>query len=283
MGGGVIHFKVGVGDVVELVGSADADNAGTLIKASAPVQVISAMPCAFMPFSGGPACDHLEQTVFPAETLGKHYFVAPPTSPHGTVVGHVVRLVGNVDGTHLTYVSGQRPMGAPDTIAAGQVVDLGIASPGGQGIVTEPFEIEGDHEFAVVSFMLSATLSDPNTLPPMQLGDPSQTNAVTVEQYRTKYVFLAPDDYTESWADIIQPMGASLTLDNVAVGVFPTSIGSGYGITRVPLGPGNGGAHLLTATEPVGLQVIGYGAYTSYQAPGGLTLHVIAPPPPTPK
>jgi hypothetical protein len=34
------------------------------------------------------------------------------------------------------------------------------------------------------------------------------------------------------------------------------------------------------ANEPVGLQVLGYGKYTSYQYPGGLNLGKIAPPPP---
>jgi hypothetical protein len=60
----------------------------------------------------------------------------------------------------------------------------------------------------------------------------------------------------------------------------PTPISSGYGINRVSLGPGNNGAHVLTSTLPVGLQVIGYGAYTSYQYPAGLDLVPIAPPPP---
>jgi hypothetical protein len=280
-GGGVLSFTLGAGDVAELVGDSSADNAGSLVHASAPVQVISGMPCAFQPFNTADiACDHLEQTVLPAETLGKHYFVSPPTSPHGTVVGHIVRIVGNVDGTNLTYPGGTMPAGAPATIDAGQVVELSQAGP--MGFATEPFEIQGDNEFAVVTFMLGASLTDPNTLPPNQLGDPSQSNAITVEQYRLKYVFLAPTDYTESWADITQPMGATVTIDGVAVTTSPTPISSGYGINRVSLGPGNNGAHVLTSTLPVGLQVIGYGAYTSYQYPGGLNLNLIAQPPPPP-
>jgi hypothetical protein len=280
-GGGVLQFTLGAGDVAELVGDDTADNAGALVQASAPVQVVSGMPCTYQPFNqNDQACDHLEQTVLPAETLGKHYFVSPPTSPHGTVVGHIVRIVGNVDGTTLTY-PGLKPTGAPDTIDAGEVVELSQASS--MGFVTEPFEIVGDHEFAVVTFMLAATLTDPNTMPPAQLGDPSQSNAITLEQYRKKYVFLAPTDYTESWADITQPMGAMITIDGVPLNATPTLISSGYGISRVALGAGNGGAHVLTSTKPVGLQVIGYGAYTSYQYPGGLNLDLLAPPPPPPK
>jgi len=42
------------------------------------------------------------------------------------------------------------------------------------------------------------------------------------------------------------------------------------------------GAHVLTASAPVGLQVLGYGSYTSYQYPGGLNLKQISAPPPPP-
>jgi hypothetical protein len=278
-GGGVMSFTLGAGDVVELAGYPSADNTGSLVQADKPVQVISGHPCTYIPQDiNYPACDHIEQSVFPAETLGKHYFVAPPTAPHAdpTKLGHVVRIVGNVDGTHITYPSGFQPAGAPTTLNAGQVADLGILS--------QAFEIKGDHEFAVATFMLGASLSDPNDTPPNQLGDPSQSNAIAVEQYRVKYVFLAPTDYTESYVDITEPMNAKVMLDGAPVTAPITPIGSSsFGIARVLLGPGQNGAHVLTSAAPVGIQVIGYGSYTSYQYPGGLNLTVIAPPPPTPK
>jgi hypothetical protein len=50
-------------------------------------------------------------------------------------------------------------------------------------------------------------------------------------------------------------------------------------VTRVELGRTADGAHTLSATAPVGLQVAGYGAYTSYYYPGGLDLKEIAPAP----
>ena len=43
--------------------------------------------------------------------------------------------------------------------------------------------------------------------------------------------------------------------------------------------PGQQGAHQLTSDKPVGIQVMGYGQYTSYQYPGGSDLIAIAPPP----
>lgn len=92
-------------------------------------------------------------------------------------------------------------------------------------------------------------------------------------------MFLAPDDYDVNFVDVVQPMDATLTLDGKAVTAKPTAMSSGFGVTRIQLGVGNKGAHVLTASAPVGIQVLGYGTYTSYQHPGGLNLGKIAPTP----
>jgi len=55
----------------------------TLDTATAPVQAITGIACSYVPKDVA-ACDHLEEIVFPAETLGKHYFVTVPTSHHGS-------------------------------------------------------------------------------------------------------------------------------------------------------------------------------------------------------
>jgi hypothetical protein len=267
--GGSVTFSLDAGDVVMVVGGMSSDFSGSLVTSTAPVQVITGISCTNMPHDV-PACDHIEESVFPAETLGKRYFVTAPTTHLGTPVGHVVRIYGNVDGTKLTY-PGANP-GAPDSIQAGEVVDLGI--------VTEDFEIVGDHEFAVASFQVGASMIDPGVPVNEQKGDPAQSLMTSVEQYRRKYVFLAPTDYDANFVDVVQPLSAKLTLDGAPLDTPVTPLSSGFGVARVALGSGNNGAHVLTATEPVGIQVVGYGTYTSYQYPGGLNLSTIAPPPP---
>ncbi len=269
--GAVVSFTVNKGDVLELVGEASADLSGSLVQATAPVQVLTGMPCAQAP-DGVQACDHLEETVFPAETLGKRYFVSPMTGPRGNAPGHIVRIYGNVDGTQLTYKP-SKPANAPSTINAGQVVEL-------SGTVKTSFEVEGDHEFAVGTFMPGAEVLDPSAGAGKELGDPSMSMVTAVEQFRTKYVFLAPDDYDVSYADLLIPDGASVKLDGAPITAKPTAISSGFGVARVKLGAGQKGAHTLESDKPVGLQVMGYGSYTSYQYPGGLNLIAIAPPPP---
>ncbi len=147
--------------------------------------------------------------------------------------------------------------------------------------VAANFKVTGTHEFIVSTVMLSASQVDPTHTGPMQKGDPSLSAAIAVEQYRVKYVFLAPNDYDVSVVDIVAPAGASLTLDGAAVTQLPIAVGnSGYNVIRVALSAGVSGAHVLDATRPIGIQVVGYGSFTSYQYPGGLNLSLIAPPPP---
>jgi hypothetical protein len=269
LAGGKVTFTIGAGDVVEIIGTISSDFSGSLVLASKPVQVLTGVACINNPVDAY-ACDHVEEVVFPAETLGKHYVVTVPTSPEATPIGHVVRIYGNVDGTTLSYPT-IKPVGGPITISAGEVKDLGV--------VSESFEILGDHEFAVGSFQLGAQLLGKNPQEPSDEGDPAQSMATAVEQYRTKYVFLAPLDYDYSFVDVVLPKGTKLTLDGKEIFIKFEPIGPIYGVSRVLLNVGNNGAHSLSASAPVGIQVIGYGAYTSYQYPGGLDLDAIAPPP----
>jgi hypothetical protein len=268
--GGTLTLSMNAGDVAELVGSpADtSDLSGSLVTANLPVQIITGMPCLDVPDEAG-YCDHIEESNFPVETLGKDYVVALPTAPLGNPIGHEVHIYGNFDGTNLTY----DPMvgNCPAVIDAGQVVDCGV--------VWQDFEVKGDHPFAVSMFTQGSTIVDPSTPQPGQEGDPDQSQAVAVEQFRTRYVFLAPNDYTHNYVVAVAPQGTSLDLDGSPLGGTVTATVGNFEIWRASLGAGQAGAHVLAASNPVGVQVMGYGAYTSYQVPGGLDLAQIAPPP----
>jgi hypothetical protein len=266
--GGTVNVTMGAGDVIEFVGESKStsDLSGSLVTADKPVQVIAGVPCIQAPL-GVQACDHVEESVFPAETLGKDYMVTVPTGPNGNVVGVIVRMFGNRDGTTLTYAP-SKPAGAPATLQAGDVVQFEVKTD---------FRVTGSAEFAVGTVMLGGARLDPAGAE-SQKGDPSLSFSTAIEQYRRRYIFLAPDDYDVSYVDIIYPEGTSLSLD----GTTPPAgkpIANGYSISRAKLGAGKAGAHELTATKPVGVQVMGYGSYTSYQYPGGLDLKSIAPPP----
>jgi len=246
------------------------DFSGSLVHADKPVQVIASVPCIDIP-SDKQACDHIEETVLPAETLGRHYVITPPTGPKGTPVSHWVRLYGNKDDTRLTY-SPSKPEKCPDTLAAGQVADCEI--------VADAFEVVGTQEFGAATFLLGAQAYDWSMVD--KNGDPDQSQFASVEQFRTKYVFLAPDDYPILFADITGPEDAAVQIDGQRIDAPWTPIGDGpFGVHRVDLTKtGHEGAHTLTSAKPVGVQVIGFGENTSFQYPAGLDLELIAAPPP---
>jgi hypothetical protein len=289
--GGTMTFALDAGDVVQIMGAAEdtVDLSGSLVEATKAVEVFAGSQCAEQPW-GAFACDHLESSVLPAETLGTDYVVTVPTSPHAKLVGHVVRFYGNVDGTTLTY-SPTQPLGCPSTLDAGQAVectgtpscpytdDMGHKQTA--SCVTDTFEVTGSHEFAVTSFMLGGSVVDREDSPQDSQGDPSMSPMVATQQYRDSYIFLAPTDYDESFTDIVIPHGTTLTLDGFPVDSTPTEVNSTWSVVRLQLtNTGEDGAHVLQGTKPFGVQVIGYGAYTSYQYPAGLDLVPIAPPPP---
>ncbi|HEX3695857.1 MAG TPA: IgGFc-binding protein [Polyangia bacterium] len=294
----IYTVQMNAGDVVQLVGAwaqypqtRNADISGSVINADHPVQVIAFNAIAQLPDYSVANADHMEETVLPSEVLGKTYIVVPPTTPLGNAVGHVVRIYGNVDGTHLTYPEG-KPADAPDTLNAGDVVQI-PALPTGQPApecvstadhctMNQPFIVTGDQPFAVASFMVGGTLQMPGTDATNSQGDPSMTMEVTPQQFRKQYTFLAPADYLENFADILVPRGATVVLDGAPLTDVPTPIGGGdWGFLRAKLSARNGGVHTLTTTHDsgLGLQVAGFGFATSYYYPGGLNLNLISKPP----
>ncbi|MCW5836245.1 MAG: IgGFc-binding protein [Labilithrix sp.] len=273
-GGQTMTFSLPkAGDVLQLVTEKgdSYDFSGSLVRSTKPVQVITSVPCIAVP-TNKPACDHIEETVLPAETLGRHYVVPSPTGPKGEAVRHKVRLYGNKDGTTLTYRP-SKPPACPDTLDAGEAADCEL--------LDGAFEVLGDNEFGVATFLLGASVYDPTNKD--RRGDPSQSFVSGVEQFRTTYVLLAPKDYPVLYADVTSTVDAEVELDGAPVPAPWTMIGDGpFGVQRVDLTKsGVDGAHTLTAKKPVGVQVIGFGDNTSFQYPAGLNLKIIAPPPTT--
>src|SRR5690606_41960886 len=64
------------GDVIGLATFA-GDFTGSLVDADKPGQVISGHFCANVPDGVG-YCDHLEEPMFPVDTLGTNYIINPP-------------------------------------------------------------------------------------------------------------------------------------------------------------------------------------------------------------
>lgn len=273
--GGTVTFTLAnAGDVAQLVGTSKSDFSGSLLKADKPVQVL--VGAATAADAQGVMGGEYEEALVPAETLGKHYVVTTPPAGKDGVADHVVRIYGNVDGTTLTY-SPAKPDGCPDKVDAGQVADCGV--------VSTSFDVKGSAEFGVMSFVRNAVAnSNPTTF------QGSQTSYQSVEQFRTKYVFMGflPDatfaGNGTTWANVTGPKDAGLVLNGTPVDTSTwKAIGSGpLGVSTIelPKTAGNGGQHILTAKTSIGVQIVGKDYPTSFAYPAGLNLDLIAPIPP---
>lgn len=249
------------GDVLEIA-STTGDLTGSLVDASLPVQLISGHYCADIPDGVG-ACDHVEESIFPVDTLGTKYLINAPavtTIPAGKV--EIVRVIATAAGTNLTY---DPPVsGAPTTIAnAGDFVEIPSTA--------QSFQITADQKVLVAQYMEGQDAGG-NT------GDPAMTLAVPVEQFRGSYLFHAPTSYDSNYVDVTAPMGANISLDGGAPLTLTAIGGSGFGLARVQslsTGPAMDGNHSIQGDMPFGITVYGYGQYTSYWYPGGLNLDTI--------
>jgi hypothetical protein len=270
-GGGVAADGTGVvaldrGDVLEVFSAltlgnpGKADVTGTRIKADRPIQVISGHVCTNVPHDID-ACDHLEESMYPYETLAKRYIVTPPLIPTGgnTPKAQMVRIVATQDGTTLAYDPPQN--GAPTMIAtAGQYVEIQQTAA--------DFEVSANNKIIIGQYMLGQEAGGDS-------GDPAMALSVATEQYRTNYLFHAPINYESNFVNITAPMNAKVTLDAAPVAGFKAIGATGYGVVRLELGDNIDGNHHIESDKPVGISVYGYGQYTSYWYPGGLDLEVL--------
>lgn len=248
------------GDVIEIA-SITGDLTGSLVDADKPVQVISGHYCTNVP-SNITACDHLEESMFPVDTLGTQYMINAPavtTIPSGKV--EVIRVIATAPGTTLTYDPPQP--GAPTTIAqAGDFIEL----PGN----ANSFLITASNKVLVAQYMEGQEAGGGT-------GDPAMALAVPVEQFRTQYLFHAPINYESNYVDVTAPIGATVTLDGAPLMFTPIGT-TGFGLARVnglSAGAAGDGNHMIQGNQAFGITVYGYGQYTSYWYPGGLDLNTI--------
>jgi len=275
-GGGIAADGTGVvmlneGDVLQVLsghGGGEpampdvSDLTGTHVTADKPIHVIAAHFCTYIPFDVE-ACDHLEESMLPYESLAREYLVTTPfvkpLNQDPFIKPRMVRVIATEAGTTISYEPPQD--GAPTA----------LANPGDYFEITatdKDFMITASAKVVVAEYMQGQQAGG-------MTGDPAMTIAVPIKQYRTDYLFHAPTNYESSFVNVTAPIGASITLDGMPLPA-PTPIGNtGYGVIRVQVSNAGDGTHSLTGDQQFGIQVYGYGQYTSYWYPGGANLKFI--------
>lgn len=253
------EFSLQPGDVLQLIGDGPGDLTGTTIESSLPVAVFVGHNCTNIPATR-PACDHLEEQLFPNETWGKDYVVSA-LRDRGPSIPSIIRVMSQADGNQITF--DPPSAGQARTLNAGEFYEFSSVNN---------FRIQGTQAFLVTQFMVG---QGPATVGGTGAGDPAMVFEVPVQQYRNSYDFYVPATYPTNFLNVVAPVGAQLTLDGMPFTGTPETV-SGFSVyaERIPAGP-----HRIRAVgnQPFGIKVYGVAPYTSYMYPGGLDLQLITP------
>ncbi|MCB9705394.1 MAG: IgGFc-binding protein [Myxococcales bacterium] len=244
-------------DVLMVRSATGGDMTGTIVTADRPVQVIAGHPCTNVPLDKG-ACDHLEESMFPLDTLAKDYIVVPPAQvPDDTKEkAQMVRFIASEDATTLTFEPDQAFPKALNK--AGDFIEVSTT--------VAAFRVTSDKKIAVAQYMVGQSAG-------YGTSDPAMLMSVATDQFRKTYLFHAPPTWSANYVDIIAPTGASLMVDNMAVPGALKPIGnSGFGYIHVKLSNAGDGTHTVSSDQEVGISVYGVLNYGSYWYAGGLDL-----------
>lgn len=258
-----------------------ADLSGTVVQASEPVAVFSGVESTSAPgsavdvptppgWTSGDTCclDHLEDQMFPIESVGTHYVVArsPIRSTDGFREPDVIRFVGVAEAATVTT-----NLPAPYnsfTIQPGEVKTTWTQ---------DNFIASSDKPVMIGQILVSNQYCSG-----AYIGDPSLTVMPPVEQFRTEYVILQPNGWTQAWVVITAEVGAGVTVDGAApTGCIVEPAGALESVTyesrRCPV---SAGTHKLSGDKPFGIVAYGYGSAGSYAFAGGADVkHIYDPPP----
>ncbi len=254
-GEGVVTLNEG--DVLQVM-SSSGDVTGTIVSADKPIQVFGGHECTNVPLNVS-ACDHLEESMFPIDTLAKEYVVAPPVQvPNSNLdKAQVIRVIATEDDTTLTF--------DPD-----QPVNKSLANAGDyveMSLTTAAFKVSSDKKIMVSQYMVGQSAN-------YGTSDPSMVLAVPTEQYRTDYLFYAAPSWTKNYVDVIGPNGVTATVDGGAVMGWKPIGNSGFSVAHVELDK-NLPTHTVEGDQKVGITVYGVQSSGSYWFPGGLDLDIV--------
>jgi hypothetical protein len=263
-GGGVAATGTGTvtlnaSDVLEVVTASGSDLTGTRVTSDKPIQVFGGHKCTNVPANYA-ACDHLEEALFPVDTLELEYVVAPPIQvPNDTSEkAQMVRVIATEAATALSF---DPDLGLNQTLAnAGDFLQLSMN--------TDRFVVTGDKKILVTQYMVGQTAG-------YGTSDPAMVQAVSPAQWRNNYLVHAPATWTANYADLITLTGTIATVDGNNVATWRPIGSTGYSVAHVALSNASGGNHTITGNGPLSVSIYGVQSAGSYWYPGGLDLREI--------
>ncbi len=299
--GGVGPFTAGVQsaeytlqeyDVISLSPAVHNDDlTGTVIQANKPVVVFGGHSCANVPTGAWAACDHVEEQILPLTAWGTSTVLARHADRHEcSKQGVLWRIIAGADDMTVTF---DPPVPAPYNSSytfaqQGQVITFESEQDHYvEGILNNPSDpAEPEASFFAYQMMTGCLYVNCFDIE----GDPMMLQSAPAGQFLDRYVFNTDDvfDFAYDHIIIVRRGGTEVTLD--CLGVIPDSEfesvgGSNWQTARIFIdNPENStgcldGAHVLSATDQVGLSVVGSAHANSYGYLGGVGVRSINPAP----
>lgn len=278
--------------------------AGSPIVASKPVGLFGGSSCAFLP-GELEFCDLTQQQIAPFSQWGSEYALVPFAPRIESLSGRAREIVpwsfvGAVDGTRLTY-DPERPLGAPETLAAGEVATFFTDS-----LVVVKSQ-DGAHPFHAAVYMTGSKFNGGSGQPadgpmgpmrPGTTGDPDFVVVVPSDQFLDRYVLFADYTYPDTSLTFVRRktdrgfLPVELACAGEVTGWQPLGTTGAYEYAWVPLTKGfvptsfekgtcGHGRHEAKSEGPFSVTVWGVGQDASYGFAGGMGSRPIneAPPP----
>lgn len=268
------------------------DLTGTIVTSDKPIALFGSNPCLNVP-NARPACDHVEEQIFPFSTWGRN-FVGLPSHPLRLFSGgfatnsppdHFKIVAGATATITLTPPPTAGEVLAPNNCAAGTSLPANNCRLAGGAFIEfqsrRAFTISATGPIAVAQFLpgqgdVSGLPSDPAQ------GDPSMIMLPPVEQWRSRYTVLASTGLRDNYLGLAidGTRVQAVEVDGVVVTGFTAVPGTNLQVKNHPVSTGTHSISVTprpgqTTLPGAGVTVYGYDSFVSYGYTGGLDLTTI--------
>ncbi len=266
-------------------GSHNLDISGAVVSADKKIAVFAGHECTFVPQDEW-ACDHLQEQMFPASTLGKRFLLTPMRrrgQESATTEAVYWRLLAD-ESTTITFSEALddldvKPPSNDFTDDCAQMADgARLDLDAGQYCEFGTLDALGLHSTGalIVGGVLAGHHSTGRDRYGSHAGDPSFFLLPAVEQFRTSYSFVSPPTFEKNYVAVAAPRAAAVALDGVSIEpeqriqlAQTTLEGARWDLYIVAV---EAGYHTMEASERFAIVPHAYDDYVSYAFPGGLDL-----------
>jgi hypothetical protein len=246
--------------------------------------VFSGHLCTYYPQLLG-ACDHVEEQLFPVDTWGQDFILAPPrTRNEGANSGEAVywKLLARDGGTRVELTVpfldlNPLPPGFEGVSDCADHLEDERTLVLGQGEHCEfgtraPLQVRADGPMMVMGVISGQSSTGVFDAFGAHAGDPAIFLVPPRAQYRSEYAFLTPTTYYVDYLTVVTSPQASVELDGELVDMGDATDVPGANLVYKHIVIEEDGPHQINSNFPLGILVYAYDDYVSYAYTGGLNL-----------